>query len=547
MRGGIQMTATPLLSNKLHLKTLSPLHIGDGRKLKAVDSIFQDGWLYALDENKVVAWVAQDIKRTSMFSAAVGGDPRQIRMRDVFTRLGVNDWRQFVAYQVQVEAGSFPKEVATFIKTPDNQPYLPGSSLKGSLRSSWLRGIAIEDKALRSNINQMVFDAADSKKSASQDIEAEVFTVSSVPRDKRSNYDINRLMQLRDSEPLPLSDLRVIEAKVISTINKGSLREKSYSIFIEALAPGVQVDLLLEWQTYLLGESASQLGFRSLLRRIVYLPEYCRAASLNIMDQERDFYSRHGERELAAWFEEKINLYSKRSDFVFPLPLGWGSGYDAKTITDLLDDEIFRKVVETYKYTRGLRKPGRNHDTDWLGAAESPKSRKVAKRRERGQDIYEPIGWVELSILPFNGQDALGQLRSSIAEPPVFPQEMIQPSRKSTGKPPSILSRAGESRQESKPPPIESHGKKPPVIECFTTLPKPGDRFRGAVWFTDDDGTLFVEIPGLSADDLAAARIPRSALGSKKYKDGEKVICKVITVDKDPAQKGHWLVHCELE
>lgn len=541
------MTDTPFLFNKLHLKTLSPLHIGEGRKLKAVDYILQEGWLYALDESKVIAWIAQDIRRASIFTAALSENPKQIRMKDILTHLGVDDWKQFVAYQVKVKAAGFLKDVAAFIKSADNKPYLPGSSIKGSLRGAWLRGLSIEDKSLQSKINQMVSEAAQKGKSASQDIESEAFTTPGVDRDKRSNYDINRLMQLRDSEPLSTDIIQVIEVKVISTTSDGDLRDKTYSIFIEALVENTQVELSIEWQTYLLDKSDAKLGFNNLLRRIVYLPEYCRAASLNIMAQERDFYSRHGKKELAGWFDKKLNIYSRRNDMTFPLPLGWGSGYDSKTITDLLDVGTFKEVVETYKYTQGLGKPGRNPAANWLGIAESPKSRKVAIRHNHGHTSYEPIGWVELSILPLNGQDGLSQMRSSIAEAPVFPQEMIQPSRGYPSKPTPELSRADRPLQESRPPSGESYQEMPtekPVKERFTSLPKPGDQFYGVV-FDVTESEVLLEIPGLDADSQAYAVLKAKdnpLLGRKKEK--QRVLCEVLDLHEE--SKGYWQVRCRL-
>jgi hypothetical protein len=100
--------------------------------------------------------------------------------------------------------------------------------------------------------------------------------------------------------------------------------------------------------------------------------------------------------------------------------------------------------------------------------------------------------------------------------------------------------------QPASPPPAPAES--PNLVEKFTQLPKVGDRFRGTVWFTDENSTLFVEIPGLSAEDYAAAMIsPRDNPGAGKFKDGARVICRVLAVEKDPQQPNHWLVRCERE
>lgn len=534
------MTTQPYLFNTLRLKTLSPIHIGDGRKLKPIDWVLDGKWLCVLDENKVIAWLAQDIKRAEHFSNAVVKGNVQ-GMDTLLGKLGA-DWRQFVAYRIARHTQKPPRDVLTFIKTGDFQPYLPGSSLKGSLRSALLRGMTIEDNHKQEQFATMVLNA--DEKSPSLDIEALVFTASGRRDEKSSNYDVNRLIHLRDVYSLSIQDLRVVETKVISTIGGDGLQAKPYSIFVEALAPNTQVDLEVEWQAFLLDELASRLHYDRLVKSFIYLPEYCRAAALNIMQQEIDFYNRHGESGLADWFQRKFSNYSQRTDLVFPLPLGWGSGYDPKTITDLLGDKAFRKVVDNYN--KGLGKPGRNPSAKWLGTSDSPKSRKVVKHYEGGNVTYEPLGWVEISFLPLNGQDWLGQQRAVVAEPPIFPVKMAQ----SLGEHPHPAPQAPQAKSTfgpQKKPPFEQNIEPPlpkQIVQTFETLPKPGDLFYGVV-FEVTASEILLEIPGLDADNQAYAtlRIQDNLLLGRR-KEYEKILCEVIELKEE--SKGYWQVRCRL-
>jgi CRISPR type III-A-associated RAMP protein Csm5 len=75
------------------------------------------------------------------------------------------------------------------------------------------------------------------------------------------------------------------------------------------------------------------------------------------------------------------------------LRLGWGAGFDDKTMTDLLDDDTFREVLDTYGLTVG--RPGRRRSNPPMDKRFAPKSRNVALNRKKQ---WLPLGWVRLEI-----------------------------------------------------------------------------------------------------------------------------------------------------
>ena len=95
-----------------------------------------------------------------------------------------------------------------FIKNGWNEPYVPGSSLKGSLRSRILRGAVLESSGLRDDFSKKVqIRAIQSKKSAGREIEDSIFVKPGVSQARSSNYDLNRVLVVGDSSVLQFKDL----------------------------------------------------------------------------------------------------------------------------------------------------------------------------------------------------------------------------------------------------------------------------------------------------------------------------------------------------
>jgi hypothetical protein len=82
------------------------------------------------------------------------------------------------------------------------------------------------------------------------------------------------------------------------------------------------------------------------------------------------------------------------------------------------------------------------------------------------------------------------------------------------------------------------------LMSTFKNIPKIGDRFLGSI-FNDYKGEIWLEIPGLDADDLAYAVVLRSEqpdLG--KVKEGQKLRCEVVEIIEE--LRGYWRIKCKI-
>ena len=109
-----------------------------------------------------------------------------------------------------------------------------------------------------------------------------------------------------------------------------------------------------------------------------------------LADEEAKFYDYYRLPELANFYESLSNQIENLSDGAFILPIGWGTGYLAKTVTGLLtgdDTDLMMKLRRHYRLGRS-RSGGDYYDDEF------PKTRRVLYDRQRPKS---PLGWVQIT------------------------------------------------------------------------------------------------------------------------------------------------------
>lgn len=137
------------------------------------------------------------------------------------------------------------KEIATFLKDAYGCPYIPGSSLKGALRTILLGTELIQHPERYADTKRSVQmkKLGDKKKYLLQDevqsLERSVFRTLQRDKDHRSNAVNDRLSGLRvgDSEPLSIEDLTLCQKVDVTTDG----RERPLPILRECLKPGTVI------------------------------------------------------------------------------------------------------------------------------------------------------------------------------------------------------------------------------------------------------------------------------------------------------------------
>jgi CRISPR-associated protein Csm5 len=352
----------------LNLLTISPLHIGSGRELlRDYDYAVHGGRTWRIDED-------------ALLDAALGDgefDDALLR-RPAAELLQAGDFRAgsgLFRYSIEGEARSRQRgaRVREQIKDLSDRPYLPGSSLKGALRT------AVFDWALAHNPRALdTGRLRSSRKWAAQPLERAV-----LGRDP--NHDLLRALQVADSDPVdPGSSLMLAHAQVLTGRQLGS------PIEVEALRSEVVLNTTLKVDLSLFAPAAErQLGFGQRLDWLQDLMGVCRARAASLLEAERDWFARQRPGSPIA------NYYAQLHKYLDSLPasrcllqVGWGGGWQGKTVGLRLDDRQREEVVDRYRLARGRRRRGDPF----------PKSRRVLMDGEGRPSA--PLGWLLVEMVP---------------------------------------------------------------------------------------------------------------------------------------------------
>lgn len=380
-----------------YMDVLSPLHIGNGAKLEPLEYVVlpKRKKFYRLDMNKLFASPSFNLEsfvrgsKNRNFSAA--------------TMIGRNiNIEEFAVYSLSIpdaEARLLERnkgQVQEMIKEC-GRPYLPGSSLKGALRTSLLASFLAAD-SFRNEYEEEIYNSLQetvrlrreerNKKKKFFSYEAESSLLG------ETNYCLMRALQVSDSSTVNSNEMAVYAIKVVSPKRDGYAwkilgrgggttdnPDQATTSFIEALTPGTQVRGTLKIDEYLLQDEIDGiLGFRG-KKFIADLAGCCRRACEEFLRNEALFYRNLGLQPLVLAFDQLLTYSQGLMPNQFFCQLSWGTGYGAKGVGKVINRELFASVRDAFRM--GYR------DQDF------PKTRKIIF--QDGGPLTVP-GWVKVTL-----------------------------------------------------------------------------------------------------------------------------------------------------
>ena len=361
---------------QVNLQTLTPLHIGDGDELRQdFDFTVYKNHTYRLDEDAIL------LARSDMLRPDRQGHyppPGRLLSEADFQN---GDLFRYVL-RGAARSGKTDARLKSFIKDVYDRPYIPGSSLKGAIRTAlaWTGWEEVRPKLDRS--------AVGSRKSwAGQPLEKKLFG-------SEPNLDLLRALHVTDL--LGLSEvgegLRIVNAQVLTKRNAGS------PIELEAL-PG---DIAFKGSI-----TIDETLFSSLAEPVLHFGN--RRHWLDGLMGRVQAHSQARIAELLEWFEGADPSYSAVARFYRRLhetslgktqalvQLGWGSGWDGKTFWTHLqtDPLLFEQLVKDFN----MHKAGRDSPARKPGD-EFPRSKRAAMVLKQGKaQVVAPFGWALLETV----------------------------------------------------------------------------------------------------------------------------------------------------
>ncbi len=360
----------------LKLNTLTPIHIGDGDVLRqGFDYIVFQRRTYRLNVDAILEAYNERIRPGSNGMYPTPGE-----------LLKESDLNQpnFFRYSLagMPRSGKTYSELRSFLKDVYDCPYIPGSSLKGAMRTAlaWCGWKEVNPRLDRAAIGR-------SRSWAGQPLERKLFGPD-------PNHDLLRALQVSDCTGSPKAGARLV------VVNAQVLTKRSHAspVELEAVSADSVFTGSLHIDDHLFSDMAErQLGFNNRRHWIdELLPRVHRHSLARI-------------RHLAAWFasadgcESIAGFYARLADARVEsnqalLQLGWGTGWDGTTFWTHLqaDKNLFEQLVRDFR----LHKAGPNSPPRRPGDP-FPRSRRAAMRVINGVAApAAPLGWMLIELTP---------------------------------------------------------------------------------------------------------------------------------------------------
>lgn len=345
---------------KYKIEVVTPVAILSGEKIQRFEIVKDGNRTFVLDFERMIrneqAFVDILIKNPLLFQ-----NPEEIL--NIFRKLNIN-YKNYIKYEIN-DYMRKNYEINEFIKS-NGKPYIPGSSIKGAMRTNIIRGTKFGNYYIK-GIN---FAIKKHGKIKTETVEAKF---------------------LGDSYKSPFKFLRVSDTNLL---DKKLLRVKPieiYNLKTKRKVMNILYSEVLPEKTVLHGEI--NLGFYDYLIEFPFKDEYMNLDILNdfilklksgvekYINDEISIMKENHEKDLLSFYRS-LQSYKLKENQVL-LPLGFSTGFYSKTLVGKLGKEhvIYLKKV--------LGSRANKYDPSLF-----PKTRRVIN----DGGAIKPLGWILMTI-----------------------------------------------------------------------------------------------------------------------------------------------------
>ena len=370
------MHETQLSRNyEVQIEILTPLHVGNGVVLKRdFEFVLQNGKTYRLNDSALLqAFWPADAKQQEKIALT--------RPADLLgnTRLSHDDAYVLYAYNGSPAMG----EIREQIKDVFGHAYVPGSSLKGGLRTALMR-------TMIEGVAQHSLTRADLGRAMRNDYDARAAKEADDMLDRKyggfdPNHDMFRGLSIADTTPAPKNALTLQRVQMVPKLE----------IDVEALAIGSQLKTSLRLDRYILQTVAAQLGiekkFANTIRNVARAVQFTAETRIR---QELTYHIQNNHAQAVHFYYEQLQRIQQKkfADNECLLQVGFAAGWRAKTLLGGLpdNDPLLEKVIGDFYLDKGGKGQGSHASGDAF-----PKARHLAFV---GRNPALPMGWVKMVL-----------------------------------------------------------------------------------------------------------------------------------------------------
>lgn len=341
------------------MTTLSPVHVGDGNVLSGAFEVARfDDHFAIIDLDQVIHAYPH------LFSQGVSPKPEEIYA--FLKAQGASYFYRVV--QQALKAG----QIRSQMRDGGGRLLLPGSSLKGSLRTAILREM-LQDDVERVRRVCKSFDPARPHE-ADDELEKVLCGGSGGGRDSKTRTDLLRALAVCDAVFTP-EDLEVVQVRVRSPRRGEKLREMDMWIACEAIRPGAKAVVRIGLDEFLLRpEWRGALGWsEDVALSFEWLAKACRKRMLEVIEGELLYFEQRSPfPEIARWLKELGAQVEAAPEQTLFLRLGFGIGWSGMT-GEIADPQARLDLLDRYPEMSKIRVT--EYDAD-PGSRAFPKSRR---------------------------------------------------------------------------------------------------------------------------------------------------------------------------
>ena len=363
------------------VEILSPVHIGSGVRLV-------EGWDFIYTQNsKLLKIVSQEELLPTLSKKQIDEFNNEQRRHDILLKA-----QSERVYKLDYHRG----EVLEFERNGNANPYIPGSSLKGAIRTA----IFVSEYAKqKQDYDELLKEIKENEKAKSQWASTPIL-------DKCFGEDPNhnsmRLLMINDVY-FSQNAVEVSEVKILSLSNKEatSFNYKNFSLYPEHLKIGAKGNFTIKIDKFLFEneQAKKQLKFPKLT--IENIAELINAQSKRHLEKEIAFFKKCGKDSLknVIEFNESLLANIPKSNTEFVLRLAWGSGWKGMT-GDYLDENWLKAFKEKFR----------------LGKREFPIFPKTRRILFRDNKPMFTLGWIKARLNHSFTNDEMQNTKISISE-----------------------------------------------------------------------------------------------------------------------------------
>lgn len=357
------------------------------------------------------------------------------------------------------------KTIAVALKTATNELYLPGSSLKGSIRTALLHACISEaDPETLTRVKGVIEKSLKSQQQSKKEnwakqfadkLEHDFFKCGYVQNDRPAvyddaKYDLMKLISITDSNAKPTNDAGSVVPVDVYQAN-GAVQPQTPAV--EAIAAGqvFQVRLTVDIGFILRAKELIDrndpyfgkkvwIGFKEKFERLFHVNWHEITPANEAMLEQRivtrilDACRLHGEaiaRRDIEWAttsrREDIVQLLRSFDGASHIRLGYASSFLGTTVfLAMIEHQSLKPLMQEVLKTLGIGKPPRARNPRPPDLDRFPTSRRLQTVLEQTQSA-NPLGWIALSTQPL--QPGVSQFSRSRREQPETPK----------GKPPGTV------------------------------------------------------------------------------------------------------------